>query len=340
MKTGIFVLALMASVIFVKSSFCQIQFEPHTIAGAELAADGARSVFAIDVDGDEDIDVISASWADDKIAWYENNGAEHFIAHTISASADAARSVFAIDLDGDEDIDVLSASFNDDKIAWYENDGSENFFVHNITTSANGAWSVFAIDIDGDEDIDVLSASRSDDKIAWYENDGFERFSAHIITTEANGAESVFAIDIDGDEDIDVLSASYYDDKIAWYENLGGSGPNVSVSLTPFNPPIQIPAGGGSFQFNIAVANAGTTLVNSDIWTIVILPGGNEYGPIINVNYPLPAGFNTDRDRIQAVPVGAPPGTYIYEGFIGVYPDSVWDDDSFEFEKLTVEDNK
>ena len=35
----------------------------------------ASSVFAADVDGDGDIDVLSASHYDDKIAWYENDGA-------------------------------------------------------------------------------------------------------------------------------------------------------------------------------------------------------------------------------------------------------------------------
>ena len=38
------------------------------------AADGARSVYAVDIDGDGDIDVLSASQSDDKIAWYENDG--------------------------------------------------------------------------------------------------------------------------------------------------------------------------------------------------------------------------------------------------------------------------
>ncbi len=35
-------------------------------------ADSAHSVFATDVDGDGDTDVLSASRDDDKIAWYEN----------------------------------------------------------------------------------------------------------------------------------------------------------------------------------------------------------------------------------------------------------------------------
>ena len=79
------------------------------------------SVYAIDVDGDGDIDVLSASAYDDKIAWYENDGSQSFTERVISTNADAAISVYAIDVDGDGDIDVLSASYNDDKIAWYEN---------------------------------------------------------------------------------------------------------------------------------------------------------------------------------------------------------------------------
>ena len=81
------------------------------------SANGARSVYAVDLDGDGDIDVLSASLNDDKIAWYENDGSESFTAHTITTSADGAVSVYAVDLDGD----VLSASQVDDKIAWYEN---------------------------------------------------------------------------------------------------------------------------------------------------------------------------------------------------------------------------
>ncbi len=91
---------------------------------------GPASVFATDVDGDGDVDVLSAFIGDDKIAWYESNGGSPptFTTRVISTTADCARSVFATDVDGDGDIDVLSASSNDDKIAWYESipDCNEN----------------------------------------------------------------------------------------------------------------------------------------------------------------------------------------------------------------------
>ena len=45
---------------------------PFTERVISTTANGAVSVFATDVDGDGDTDVLSASAFDDKIAWYEN----------------------------------------------------------------------------------------------------------------------------------------------------------------------------------------------------------------------------------------------------------------------------
>ena len=291
------------------------------------------------MDGDADIDVLSASYYDDKIAWYENDGSENFTAHTIATNANGAESVFAIDVDGDADIDVLSASYYDDKIAWYENDGQESFTTHIITTDSEAARSVFAIDVDGDDDIDVFSASYGDDKIAWYENDGSENFSAHTINSSANGAVSVFAIDVDGDADIDVLSASWLDAKIAWYENLGV--PNFSLSLGSYNPPIVIPAGGGSFQFDCLVQNNDSIAYTFDGWIEALKPDSSLISPIaLRSGLILAPGENMFwNDLTQYVPASAPAGEYTYIAKSGIFADSVIASDSFTFEKLAGDDS-
>jgi len=199
------------------------------------------SVFAIDLDGDNDADVLSASFDDDKIAWYENLGGGTFgPQQVITTLAAGAWCVHAADVDGDGDHDVLSASPLDNKIAWYENTGGGTFGAQQvITTSAGSARSVFAIDVDGDGDTDVLHASQ--DRIAWYENTGGGSFGAEQwlsgpagTPTGVWGGTSVFATDLDGDGDRDVLSASITDDKIAWYENMGGGsfGPQQVVSAS------------------------------------------------------------------------------------------------------------
>ncbi|KAH8066043.1 hypothetical protein JL722_438 [Aureococcus anophagefferens] len=202
----------------VGASCASVTFSERVITDS---ATYARSVFTIDVDGDGDVDALSASINDDTVAWYENDGSQSFTKSVITDAADSPRSVFAVDVDGDGDVDALSASYKDDTIAWYTNDGSESFAERVITNSADGAHSVFAIDVDGDGNVDALSASAGDDTVAWYENDGSQSFAESAITDAADGAYSVFAVDVDGDGDIDALSASFEDDTVAWYENDG-----------------------------------------------------------------------------------------------------------------------
>src|SRR5262245_26540987 len=55
-----------------------------------VTANGASFVSVADLDGDGDLDALSASYYDDKIAWYENtagNGSA-WVLHTISTTAD------------------------------------------------------------------------------------------------------------------------------------------------------------------------------------------------------------------------------------------------------------
>jgi len=201
------------------------------------AAQGANDVAAADLDGDGDLDALSASIGDDRIAWYKNLGPDDgsgFCSvvtpacfgsqQTISIAADGARSVTTADIDGDGDIDVVSASANDDKIAWYENTGGGIFGAQQIviSLSAETAQSVFTVDMDSDGDVDVLSGYETG--VAWYENNGAGIFATtHIIETLEDGANEVFAADIDRDGDLDVLAALSTDNEVIWYENLGSS---------------------------------------------------------------------------------------------------------------------
>ena len=187
----------------------------------------------MDVDGDGDMDVLSAIQGDHKIAWYENNSSESFTTHTISSSVTNVRSVYTADVDGDGDMDVLSASTNPDKIAWYENGNSWN--ANTISSNAAESRSVFAVDMDSDGDIDVLSASYDDDKIAWYENTmEAGRISGWSISNIGNGSpKSVEIGDMDNDGDIDVVAAGQVAssgnnvNSVFWYENDGNSPPNA-----------------------------------------------------------------------------------------------------------------
>src|SRR5207253_10790706 len=183
-----------------------------TKSAISTTADGARAVSSADLDGDGDTDVLSASSYDHKFAWYENDGNEHFRAHTITNNAPGARSASAVDLDSDGDLDVLGVAtdaFN--SIIWYENDGSQNFTGHSITAFQRAnVLSAVAADIDQDGDIDVATGAEHTNTAVWYENDGSQHFSSHVMGTLnwddlSPYSLSVSAADLDRDGDLDVL---------------------------------------------------------------------------------------------------------------------------------------
>jgi len=192
-----------------------------------IEVDGVAFVYATDLDGDNDMDVISVSALDHKIAWYENLGGSGNFGpqQIISTSASFPNSVYAADIDADNDMDIISASAGDDKIAWYENvDGLGNFGPQQIITiEADHATAVYASDMDSDGDIDVLSGSQSDQKVAWYENtDGLGNFGPQqIISTNQESPVSVYAADLDVDGDMDILTA-FQAEGVVWHENTDG----------------------------------------------------------------------------------------------------------------------
>ncbi len=196
-------------------------FVPQKPLAGELSH--PSDVFAADLDGDGDLDVLVASEWNDRVAWYENQGSGRFTPHTITTSLDLVHSVSAADLDGDGDLDVLAVSESQDGVFWYENQGGAHFGDATSLGYVDEAMSVFAADLDEDGDVDVLSTSLLQG-VYWYENNGEARFTVHTITENARGAWSVFAADMDGDGDTDVLSASAHDDTVAWYENDGSEG--------------------------------------------------------------------------------------------------------------------
>ncbi len=105
------------------------------------------SAYVADLDKNNHLDVLSASFGDGKIAWYKNDGATDpiFTEYVISDSATGAVSVIAADLDNDTYIDVITIEIDEEgfyKIYWYKNDftlsvqetGLSDFKVYPIPT--------------------------------------------------------------------------------------------------------------------------------------------------------------------------------------------------------------
>jgi hypothetical protein len=107
----------------------------------------------------------------------------------------------------------------------------------------------------------------------------------------------------------------------------------VRILLTPHNTPIQIPAGGGSFDYTIWATNIDPVSQLVNIWCDATLPDGSIYGPVLGpASVTLDSGITLSRERTQTVPAGIPTGTYFYNSYGVAGADT--STDSFAFGKL------
>jgi len=107
--------------------------------------------------------------------------------------------------------------------------------------------------------------------------------------------------------------------------------PDVSVYLAPDEA--MVPRG-GKLGFDILVRNNMGSSQAFQAWTDVILPNGKPYkgNPVLGPKtVPLQPRKWVIRHITQQVPKNAPLGDYVYTGKIGTWPDSLIDQDQFDF---------
>ncbi len=184
-------------------------------------AGGAACVHSADMDGDGDIDVVSASRDDGGVRWFENDGASPpaFFERTIDSAVPGATWVRAADLDGDGDFDLACAARENGVTYTYINDGGAvpSFARRGLGEPADMVSCVEPADVDADGRVDLAIAAVSVDLLAWYRNEGgaFALNASSIApeTVPAWGVAGVLQLDTTnraraGGSEIDFLSVS------------------------------------------------------------------------------------------------------------------------------------
>jgi len=116
---------------------------------------------------------------------------------------------------------------------------------------------------------------------------------------------------------------------------IGGSGCWWELNCSPNDPPIIIPEKGGSFSFDASLTNHCDEGRVTDVWSMVRLPNGNPYGPVLlSENVPFdPDQLRSVTGATHTVPGGAPSGSYQYKIYYGDYPSAPEDSCYFNFFK-------
>lgn len=203
------------------------QFTKRVIADIRTST----QVLAGDLDGDGDVDVVSATYFPDTsegIAWYENDGSAppSFSRHNILTNPESRFELTLVDIDNDGDLDIVSWWPRDDQVTLFENLGGQPplFEERLLLVNLNGRKLLHLADVNLDGSVDFLIASST--MIGYYQKGEGSSLFFHPqreVTRYAESPIAMFAADLSGDGIVDVISTSAGDDKLAWHENDGGS---------------------------------------------------------------------------------------------------------------------
>ena len=233
------------------------------------AAHTTGQVFAGDIDGDGDVDVVSNDTIGvpiHQIAIYKNTSAATWPTSTITVTNERSGMILS-DVDSDGDLDIVtteaSAAVTD---AVYLNDGHGNFASANSTLPAANYLAAADLDSDGDQDLILGIAVTS--KV--YKNSGTGAFtSLGTFGFAANGSFPVLG-DLDSDGDIDVLIARSTDGKVRPYLNDGAGAFSNGTEFGGVEDTRHVALGDvdndGDFDAIIAGYDSAGTNAGNEVW--------------------------------------------------------------------------
>ncbi len=187
-----------------------------------------RIAFALDVDGDGDLDFVAGNVQDHNI-WL-NDGNAVFTDSMQSLGSFYTFGMDIADIDGDGDMDFICGNRNEPDRLWI-NDGNGIFATVTQELGNSTTWHISAGDLDGDGDADFVESNRDQPDVVWL-NDGNGVFSDSGQSLGNEPTLSGLLMDIDGDRDLDYIAGNYDDEpNTVWLNDGAGSFSDTGQQL-------------------------------------------------------------------------------------------------------------
>jgi len=171
--------------------------------------------FAMDVNGDGLVDIVTGQWHNNPLVWYENPGIvgkewpQHVIVHN-----KGGESFMTADIDRDGDLDILPSFYSKTPVFWLEKKGSK--FIKHPVGAAHDRHGIGFGDVDGDGRGDIVTSH------GWYrapENPGTGTWQwrpEYDVGGEA--CIPMIVMDVNGDGRSDIIVGSGHHYGLAWFE--------------------------------------------------------------------------------------------------------------------------
>ncbi len=212
------------------------------LASSPGVGSGPQTVTAADVNGDGNLDLISANHNTNTLSVLTNNGSGGFVLASSPVVGRSPTSVVAADVNGDGKLDLISANGNDNNLSVLTNNGSGGFVLASSPGVGNAPISVVAADVNGDGKLDLISANNANNTLSVLTNNGSGGFVLASSPGVGNFPFSVVAADVNGDGKEDLISANSGNNTLSVLTNNGSSGFVLASSPGVSSSPISVVA--------------------------------------------------------------------------------------------------
>jgi hypothetical protein len=234
--------------------------------GSDPAVGNSPSSVAVgDVDGDGDLDLLTANLGAATVSVRLNNGSGVFSGGSDPAVSNNPASVALGDVDGDGDLDLLAACSG--TVSVRLNNGS-GVFSGGSNPAVTGIPANVAVgDVDGDGDLDLLATTTNStsNTVSVRLNNGSGVFSGGSDPVVGNQPYRLAVGDVDGDGDLDLLTANYGGATVSVRLNNGSGlfsgGSDPAVGSSPQSVAVGDVDGDGDLDLLTANQNGGTVSV-------------------------------------------------------------------------------
>lgn len=194
-----------------------------TFTGPTLikAGTGPIAATSFDLDGDNDLDLMTANYFGDDITILLNLGSETFDIPVHIATGVTPTDIASPDLDKDGDLDLVVSNRSSNTVSILFNQGDGTFAPKVDYVSNFGPRVVGIKDLDQDGDLDLAVPDFDDFRISIYKNQGNGTFDAAVYYPTGERPGGVTFPDLDKDGDPDLVVANYYGHSFSYLENIG-----------------------------------------------------------------------------------------------------------------------
>lgn len=209
------------------------RLSPGQVVGGAAVSDGPYDVALADIDGDGDLDVVSANYQSPNLTIFRQTSAGQFDPNPIvlsHASLQVPECVAVGDVDGDGDTDIVSACSQGASpfhVAVFFQTSPAAFSPVFLTMAGTGAPDVALGDLNGDGALDIVACRRSSSTLSVFfqiPHGAFVTPPLALALAPSSEPIRVAVGDLDGDGDNDIACANYRADNAAiFFQTASGS---------------------------------------------------------------------------------------------------------------------